>query len=346
MSEENNTLTPSRILEVGMGFWATKTLLTAVGLELFTLLGKSTMSGSEIKEKLNLHHRSLYDFLDALVSMNFLNREGGIREDARYSNTPETALFLDKNSPAYMGGILEMCNTRLYRFWDDLEAGLKTGEAQNEAKHGNKSHFANIYATEEGTREFINAMAGIQMENFMTLVKAFDFSPYTTHCDIGGAGAHLSMQIVKEYPNIHSTSFDLPVVNAVAASNIERAGLSDRIEVVSGDFFKDPLPAVDVITMGNILHDWSLEEKKTLIKKAYQALSDKGCLIVVENIIDDERKENSFGLLMSLCMLIETPAGFDYSASDFSSWATAIGFKRIEKIPLAGPSSAVIAYKN
>ena len=152
MSAHQQTGDPSKILQTGMGFWASKTLLTAVGLELFTLLGKNQLSGPEIKKELGLHDRSLYDFLDALVSLGFLERQGGIREKGRYQNTPDTALFLDKNSPAYIGGILEMCNTRLYGFWNDLEEGLKTGEPQNEIKHGDKSHFANIYTTEENNK--------------------------------------------------------------------------------------------------------------------------------------------------------------------------------------------------
>lgn len=145
---------------------------------------------------------------------------------------------------------------------------------------------------------------------------------------------------------MNSISFDMPVVNAVAASNIEEAGLEGQVKVVSGDFFQDPLPEADVITMGNILHDWSLEEKKKLIKSAFTALSNHGCLVVIENVIDDERKENVFGLLMSLCMLIETPQGFDFSARDFESWVKEAGFKRMKKIPLTGPSSALVAFKN
>lgn len=346
MEVKKNTSDPSKILQVGMGFWASKTLLTAVGLELFTILGNTELTGNDIKEQLNLHDRSLYDFLDALVAMGFLERHGGIREQGRYRNTPETARFLDKASPAYLGGILEMCNTRLYKFWDNLEDGLKTGKAQNEIKTGDESHFANIYATEESTREFMNAMAGIQMGNFIALAKTFDFSNYQTHCDIGGAGANLSMEIVKSHPHIRSASFDLPNVNAIAASNIKKAGLTDAVELISGDFFADDLPNADIITMGNILHDWNLEEKKVLISKAFKALSDKGVLVVIENIIDDDRNENAFGLLMSLCMLIETPGGFDYSARDFDAWAKETGFKRTEKLTLTGPSSAVIAYKS
>ena len=119
-------LNPSRIMEIGMGFWASKTLLTAVNLGLFTLLAKEPLTGDEIKKELGLHERGLYDFLDSLVALKFLNREG-LKETSVYSNTPDIDLFLDKNKQTYVGGMLEMSNNRLYGFWNDLEEGLKTG---------------------------------------------------------------------------------------------------------------------------------------------------------------------------------------------------------------------------
>ena len=346
MSENVNVPNPSHILQVGMGYWASKALLTAVGLELFTLLGNRQLNGDQIKKALDLHDRGLYDFLDALVALGFLERPTGIRNQAVYQNTPETSMFLNKNSEAYIGGILEMSNTRLFRFWNGLEEGLKTGEPQNEVKFGDKPVFETLYASEESTREFINAMAGIQRENFITLAKTFDFSPYTTHCDLGGSGAHLSMTIARHQPHMRSISYDLPAVTPIAQSNIEKAGLSAQVTAASGDFFSDEIPRADIITMGNILHDWNLGEKKKLIAKACNAIHDKGCLIVIENVIDDERRNNAFGLLMSLNMLIETPGGFDYSAQDFDVWARECGFNHTRKIPLTGPASALIAYKS
>jgi hypothetical protein len=121
--------------------------------------------------------------------------------------------------------------------------------------------------------------------------------------------------------------------------------LTDRIRIASGYFFQDPLPKADVVTMGMILHDWNLEKKMHLIRAAYDALSPGGAFIVVEALIDNARRENVFGLLMSLNMLIEFGDAFDYSAADFERWCREVGFKSFEVIHLAGPSSAAIAYK-
>jgi len=334
----------SKIMQIGMGFWASKTLLTAVNMNLFTHLAKGGLSGDEIQGKLGLHNRSLYDFLDTLVALGFLNRTG-IKESATYSNSADSDLFSDKDKPSYIGGILEMSNNRLYPFWNDLEAGLKTGKPQNETKNGGKSVFEAIYADENTLREFIHGMGGIQTGNFMMFANKFDFSNYNTLCDLGGSGGDLSIHVVKNNDHMRCISFDLPPVHPVATENVYKMGLSDRITVRLGDFFADDFPKADVITMGNILHDWGLEEKKILLKKAYDALPAGGALIVIENIIDNERNKNAFGLMMSLNMMIETDAGFDFSAEDFEAWANDAGFSSVSVMPLTGPSSAVIAIK-
>lgn len=335
---------PSKIMQVGTGFFATKTLLTAVNMELFTILGKRELTGIEIQARLGLHSRSLYDFLDALVALGFLKRTG-LKESAQYRNAEDADRFLDKNKPSYMGGILEMCNNRLYLFWNDLEEALKTGLPQNETKNGGKPIFEEVYADPDKLREFISAMAGVQMGNFMAFSQGFDFSRYKTLCDIGGAGGFLAAQVALHNPHMQCQSFDLPPVEPVAKNNIKNMGLEDRVTVASGDFFIDNFPNVDVITMGNVLHDWGKEDKLTLIHKAYQALPKGGALVVIENIIDDNRSENTFGLLMSLNMLIETSEGYDFTASDFNELASEAGFGQTSVMPLTGPTSAVIAIK-
>ncbi|MEE9215494.1 MAG: methyltransferase [Thermodesulfobacteriota bacterium] len=344
MEKKVTRVDPSKIMQIGLGFWASKTVLTAVNLKLFTHLASGELSGQEIKTKLGLHERSLYDFLDALVALGFLKRRG-LKENAMYSNADDTDLFLDKNKLSYIGGILEMCNNRLFHFWNDLEEGLKTGKSQNETKTGGRPVFEEIYSSKEKTNEFLRAMGGLQMGNFIAFSKSFDFSNYKTLCDIGGAGGYLSAQVVLNNDHMKCVSFDLPPASPVATENIKNMGLTDKIYVQSGDFFNEEFPKADVITMGNILHDWGTKEKKILIKKAYDSLPEGGALVVIENIIDNDRRQNVFGLLMSLNMMIETEEGFDFTGDDFDQWAKDSGFKETSVIPLTGTSSAVIAIK-
>jgi SAM-dependent methyltransferase len=331
-------------MQVGTGFMASKAALSAVELELFTKLGVGAMTGAEIAEQLGLDARAVPDFPDALVALGLLDRDGEGAE-ARYRNTDATAAFLDKSSPTYIGGILEMANARLYPFWGDLTQALRTGEPQNEVKHTGKPMFDELYSDPDRLEQFMHAMAGISMGPFHALAEAFDFSKYETLCDVGGATGQLSIIVASRHPHLRCTSFDLPVVEPIAQRTIEAAGLSDRVTTAAGDFFADPLPQADVITMGLILHDWNLERKMQLIQSAYDALPDGGAFIVVENIIDDARRENAFGLLMSLNMLIEFGDAFDFTGADLERWCKEVGFKSVDVVPLAGPASAGIAYK-
>jgi hypothetical protein len=337
-------LDPSHILQVGMGFWPSKTLLSAVELELFTELGSEAMTGEELGERLNLHPRGIYDFLDTLVALGFLERDAS-GPAGRYRNTEETAAFLDKRRPTYVGGILEMSNSRLYPFWGDLTEALKTGEPQNEIKHSGRPMFEELYSDPGRLEQFMDAMTGVSMGNFMALAEKFDFSSYETVCDVGGATGQLATTLASRHPHLRCITFDLPVVAPIAERRVAEAGLSDRVEVASGDFFADPLPRADVITMGLILHDWNLDRKMELIRSAYEALPEGGAYIVVENLIDDERRENAFGLMMSLNMLIEFGDAFDFTGADFADWCREVGFREVEILPLTGPGSAGIAYK-
>ena len=191
----------------------------------------------------------------------------------------------------------------------------------------------------------MDAMTGASTRNFEKLAEIFPFDRYRTLADIGGADALLSRIVSAAHPHIRCTSLDLPVVTEIAAGKIAAAGLADRIDAIAGDFFTDPLPQADVITMGMILHDWNLERKKLLITKAYDVLPAGGAFIAIETLIDDARRNNTFGLFMSLTMLMAFGDAFDFTGAEFIAWCRDAGFSRFEIVPLEGPSSAAIAYK-
>jgi hypothetical protein len=334
----------SPILQTAFGFWSSKVLLTEVELGLFTTLGGGRMTRDELGEALEIHPRGRADFLDALVALRFLEREGD-GPGARYSNTPEGAVYLDRRSPRYVGGILEMLNARLFKFWHDLPDALRTGRPQNETKHGRKGVFEELYAELPRLEQFMGAMTGLSRLNFEAFAERFDFSPFRTMCDVGGATGLLSIEVARRHPHLRCTSFDLPAVEPIARKAIAAAGLAGRVQPVSGDFFEDPLPEADLVTMGMILHDWNLEKKLQLLRAAWDALPEGGALVAIEALIDDARRENAFGLLMSLNMLIEFGDAFDFSGADFRGWCSEVGFRRCEVLHLFGPTSAAIAWK-
>lgn len=344
MLDNNPQLDPGPILHTAFAFWSSKVLLTAVEFGLFTILGNRRTTGAELGAELGLHQRGASDFFDALVAMQFLGREGD-GPSAHYHNTAASALYLDSNSPRYIGGILVMLNARLFKFWNDLPEALRTGKPQNETKHGQKGIFEELYQELPKLEQFMGAMTGLSRINFEAFAAGFDFSKFKTLCDVGGATGLLCIEVAKKHPHLHCTSFDLPPVEPIAQRYIAAAGLSDRVGTASGDFFINPLPKADIITMGMILHDWNLEKKMHLIRSAYDALPPGGALVAIETLIDDSRRENLFGLLMSLNMLIEFGDAFDYSAADFRSWCSEVGFQRFDVMHLAGASSAAVAYK-
>jgi precorrin-6B methylase 2 len=344
MSNTSQQLNPGQILQTAFAFWSSKVLLTAVEFGLFTKLGQRRLTGAELGQELELHPRGISDFFDALVATKLLARDGD-GPTAQYFNTAEGALYLDSNSPRYIGGILIMLNARLFKFWHDLPEALRTGKPQNESKHGQKGMFEELYDELPRLEQFMGAMTGLSRINFEAFADKFDFSNFKTLCDVGGATGLLCIEAAKKHPHLQGISFDLPEVEPIAKKHIAAAGLSSRIRTAAGNFFKDPLPKADLITMGMILHDWNLEKKMHLIRSAYEALPAGGALVAIEALIDDARRENAFGLLMSLNMLIEFGDAFDYSGAQFRQWCGEVGFKRFAVIHLAGASSAAVAYK-
>lgn len=331
--------TPEKIMHLGMAFWGSKTLLSAVELEVFTILATGPMNAETLRTRLDLHERSALDFFDALVALGMLDRHDGL-----YSNTPETDLYLDKAKPSYIGGFLAMVNDRLYGFWGNLTEGLKTGRPQNEAKNGG-NFFEILYSDPAKLASFMQAMTGISMGSSKAIAQKFPWKDYRTLIDIGSAQGGLVVEVGKAHSHITGGGFDLPVTGSLFEEYVASFGLSDRFKFIPGDFFADDLPSADVLSMGHILHDWDLEQKKTLIQKAYHALPDDGALLVFEGIIDDERRKNAFGLLMSLNMLIELPGGFDYTGADCCGWMKEAGFRKTRVEHLAGPESMVIGTK-
>ena len=333
-------LTPEKIMQLGLGFWGSKTLLSAIELGLFSELAKQPLDAKEIEHRLRLHPRSVRDFLDALVALGMLERDA----DEKYSNTPETDLFLDRAKPSYAGGMLEMANARLYPFWGALTEGLRTGQPQNEAKSGG-DFFDAIYAEQKRLEGFLSAMTGLSLGSAIAVAQKFPWKNYKTLLDIGTAQGGFPVQVALAHPHLTGGGFDLEAVRPTFEKYVAKHGLSDRLKFFPGSFFTDSLPRADVLVMGHILHDWNLDEKKMLLRKAYEALPAKGALIIYEALIDNDRRENAFGLLMSLNMLIETPGGFDYTGADCQSWMREIGFHETRVEHLVGPDSMVVGIK-
>ena len=332
--------TPESILQAGLGFWPSKILLSAVEMELFTELAKGPQSLETIQGRIGLHPRSARDFLDALTALGFLRRNGG-----EYSNTPATDQFLDKHKPSYIGGMLEMANHRLYGHWGRLTEALRTGRPQNESRESGAMTFEALYADPARLKAFLEAMTGGSHGASIAIASKFQWTGYRTFIDVGTAQGDLAVQIALANPHLSGVGFDLAEVGPIFEEYVEKNGVAGRVHFVAGSFFEQPLPKADVILMGHILHDWGIDEKRMLIRKAYDAVPEGGALIVYESLIDDDRSQNAFGLMMSLNMLIETADGFDYTGADCQGWMKEAGFRETRVEHLIGPDSMVIGIR-
>ena len=283
--------TPERILQLGLAFWGSKALLSAVELEVFSRLAAGPLSVEELRAELGIDERGALDFFDALTALGMLKREG-----ETYRNTAETDLFLDKAKPSYLGGMLEMANERLYPLWGELTQALRTGRPQNELKDGEKDAFGALYSNPERLRLFLGAMTGISMGAAVAIAEKFPWGDYKTFADLGGAQGGLPVVVAGRHVHLTGINFDLAPVSPVCEEYFGAHGLADRLKFEVGNFFEDELPSAEVMVMGHILHDWNLDEKKALIGRVHEALPEGGAFIVYEALIDDERRQNAFGL--------------------------------------------------
>jgi precorrin-6B methylase 2 len=327
-------------METGMAFWASKTLLSAVELGVFTELAHGPKGLESLRDRLGLHPRAARDFFDTLTALGFLKKDSDV-----YVNTQETDLFLDKNKPSYVGGILEMANHRLYPFWGHLTEALRTGLPQSEIKDGGTGFFESLYADPAHLPQFLRSMTGLSHGANLVIADKFPWRDYKTFVDVGTAQGDLAVQIAKANPHLRGMGYDLPEVAPTFEEYTKATATNTQLSFVPGNFLEGDLPKADVILMGHILHDWDLATKRALIEKAYKALPEGGALVIYEAIIDDARTQNAFGLMMSLNMLIETPGGFDYTGADCCAWLRDAGFKATRVEPLVGPDSMVIGLK-
>jgi SAM-dependent methyltransferase len=324
------------LLAIHMKYWPSQVLLTAVELDLFNRLGDEKLSAQELGDRLGLSHpRGTYDFFDALVALEFLDREGD-GPNGQYKNIPEMRWLLTSSQAMMFGG---------YEVWSNLATALKTGKTLvSPETHAPESNTTYDVYYGSGPQEFFYAMESLQQKNFERLAEVIDFTEYRSMADIGCASGLLARIMHEKFPQLKIICFDLPSVAPHVQDLVNAAEAGDRVSVISGDFFEDDLPCADVIAMGNVLHNWELEKKKVLVRKAFDALPDGGAFIVIENMIDNERRKNPSALLLSLNMLIEFGSN-SFTPEEFQEWCLESGFKKCEFIELTETGTAAIAYK-
>jgi O-methyltransferase domain/Dimerisation domain len=332
-------ITPDRLFSIGSGYRRAKTLLSAIELDVFTVLAADPQSAADLASRLKLHTRAARDFFDALVALGLLERG----DDGRYANGREASRFLDRGKATYIGGMFDQFNKREYQMWARLSDALRTGEPQIGSTSA--EHFATIYDDPERFQTFVSAMTAGSFPAATAIAEKFPWTDYRTLMDIGTAQGCLPVQIARVHQHISGGGFDLPELAAAFAHYVDENRLSERLRFHSGSFVDQDLPAADVLVFGRVLHNWNLMTKKTLLRKAYQALPKGGAVIVYDMLIDDERRSAVDGLLSSLNMLVWTTAGFGYTGADCVEWMREAGFIEMRVEPLVAGQSMVIGRK-
>jgi len=337
-------ISPDPVFQMLTGFFASKTLMAAVEMDVFTKLDGRQVTGQELQQLLALESRPAQVFASALVSIGLLDSKNG-----KFSNSQISATFLSKKSPAYMGGFVRMCDERLYKGWDSLSWSLANNKPVEVKKGGDAESLFNDAKSDrsvEAIEKFTHAMHGVSIGPAMALAKAFDFSKYKSMIDIGGGSGAYSINVAKEYPNMSATVADLGPVCKVAEVYIAQYGLSGRVKTTQLDFWKQDIPkGHDVAFLSHIIHDYDEEKGMTLLKKIHSSLNPGGAMIVSEWMLNDDKTGPVPSAMMGLNMIIETNGGRNYSFTEISEMLKKAGFENIEKRPLAGPAQIAIGYK-
>ena len=334
------TPSPQSILDIGCGYRASKVLLSAIELGVFTILSDQPLDATALTQRIGIHDRGARDFFDTLVALGLL-----IRDDAgRYATTLETGLYLDRRKSSYIGSMFEQYNASEYGLWGSLTQALRTGSPQTGIAAA--QHFAGLYADSARFHRFVKSMTGGSLLAAKAIAARFPWQDYQTVIDIGTAEGCLPVEVAHAHPHMSGGGFDLPELREMFEANIREHGLADRLQFHAGDFFTMPLPPADVIVLGRILHNWNLDIKRMLLGKAYRALPKGGALIVHETLIAEDRRSNAAGMLASLNMLLWTAGGYDFSGSECAEWMREAGFNDVQIEPLATEQSMVIGKKS
>ncbi|MFM9443699.1 methyltransferase [Streptomyces acidiscabies] len=353
---------PHEIISLATAFWTSKALLSAVELKVFAALAAKPRTAEELAADLALKGRGARDLFDVLVSVGVLERSA----DGVYSNSGLADTYLNPAHPATdITSYLEYLNSA-FPAWSQLSAAVRSGgrlnrnEALAAAADGGRETvrggvlldgdpvadtFGEAYSTPQQVTGFVRSMTGFSLGAHLALTTKFDWSAVRSVVDVGCAEGAFLTHVLAAHDHLEGTGFDLPQVEAAFTAYLGETSVAGRAKFAEGDFFQDPLPSADVIVMGHVLHDWNLDIKKMLIRKAYEALPESGTLLVYEMLIDDDRRRRTTGMLTSLNVSLASAGGLGYTGAECRSWLLEAGFREVAVSHLDGPDHMVIGVK-
>ena len=336
---------PEDIVEMGMSFWSSRLILSAVEAGVFTELANGRQYEHELADALGWHPRAAGTALDALVAAGLLRRDRA----GRYANTIRGATFLDRSKPSYVGGLMELSSRRLYGLWSELDDLLRTGRPGAEEERGDNEFFSMLYQDPLALKDFLAGMTGISTGEVTLLASRFPWKRFRTFVDIGCAQGALPVRVALTHRHLRGTGFDFPAVRPIFHEYVSSFGLEDGLNFVEDDFLEVPLPRADVISFGHVFHGRNQSIRQELVAKAYAATPPGGAVIVYDAMIQPglrkSRNNNYLSLLSSLNIMLESREGYESSTSACAELLRAGGFTRVKVRHLVGPTSAVFGFK-
>ena len=322
-------------------FRRSKTMFAAVSMGVFDRLHERPARATEMAAALGVNADALERLLDGCAALGLLRKRDGV-----YTNDPVAEAYLVTSSPDSLCGYVRYSNDALFPMWSHLEDAVREGTHRWFQTFGleGPAIFDHFFRSEQAMREFLRGLHGFGVLTSHRLAAAFDLSRFRRMADLGGATGHLIIACCERYANLRGVVFDLPRAAAVAREYIAASPARDRIEIVAGDFFEDPLPEADLYSAGQILHDWSEEKIGRLLGRVFQALPAGGALLVAEKLLNEDGVGPAPANLHSLNMLIVTE-GKERTLSDYDRLMRAAGFSSVEGVRTGAYLDAVLAVK-
>jgi acetylserotonin N-methyltransferase len=331
---------PAPVLDLLEAFRQSQVLFTAVELGVFDRLHQGSSSLAELARDLGADADALGRLLGACVGLGLLTRAGD-----GYDNTALASAYLTSQSPHRLTGYIRYSGMVLWKLWDHLPDAVREGTHRWRQTFGLEGPiFAHFFRNEADRREFLWGMHGQGLLSSPAVAAAFDLGRFRRLVDLGGATGHLAMAACRRYPQLRAVVFDLPEVLPLAGELIRASDVAERIDLAAGDFFKDPLPEGDLFAMGRILHDWSEDKVRRLLRMVYERLPAGGALLVAEKLLNDNRSGPPWAVLQSLNMLVCTE-GKERTLGEYQALLRGAGFTRVEGRCTDSPLDAALAVK-
>ncbi|HUQ96006.1 MAG TPA: class I SAM-dependent methyltransferase [Bryobacteraceae bacterium] len=323
---------PAIVVDLIEAFRRSKCMFTAASMGVFDRVPATL---ADLTRQLSANADALERLLCGCVSLGLLQRDGDL-----FRNTEVAEAYLTSSSPDSLVGYVTYSDRVLYDLWGNLMSAVKEGTHRWKQTYDLEGPLFSHFFRNDGSRlEFMRAMHGFGMSSSPKVVEAFDLSGFRRLVDLGGATGHLPMAAGARHPMMRLAVFDLAAVIADA-----RQFVNERVELIAGDFFTDPLPPADLYTVGRILHDWSEEKIEALLRKISEALPAGGALLIAEKLLWHDKSGPVPACMQSLNMLCCTE-GKERTLAEYEALLRSAGFSSVEGKFTGAALDAILARK-